>query len=150
MALTRTTKFDSDGNPLVDIGNSGMARIDFGPAAIGGDFMYVGNFEYRIPIAGPLSVSPFYDIGSTLVTRRNQLKVYGETSDITLIDETNSVIRSSVGLEVQFLLPVVQAPFRLIFAFNPNRLVRFIDFGSGRVPIHEPRKDIKFTIGRSF
>lgn len=149
LALSRTARFDTAGAPLVDLG-SGLPRVDFGPAAVGGDALYVGNFEYRIPIAGPLSISPFADIGTASVTRKGQLKIFGEETKITLIDQTNSVLRSSVGLEVQFLLPVVQAPFRLIFAYNPNRLVRSIDFGQGPVSINEPKKDIKFTIGRSF
>lgn len=150
LALSRTPRFDANGVPIIDVTNSGLQKIDFGPAAVGGDTLYMGNFEYRIPIAGPLSLSPFVDVGTTLVAKKNQLKIFGEGTSVTLIDQTNSVVRSSVGLELQFLLPVVQAPFRLIFAYNPNRLTQTVDFGNGPVPVNEPKKDIKFTIGRSF
>ena len=78
--------------------------MDYGPAAVGGDFYWMGNFEYRIPIAGPLSISPFLDIGTVSVFKEDQLKVYGPGTSIVLLPSTNNVLRSSVGLEMQFLL----------------------------------------------
>ena len=43
-------------------------------------------------------------------------------SRVQLLPGTNRQIRSSTGLEVQVLLPVVNAPFRVYWAYNPNRL----------------------------
>jgi len=60
------------------------------------------------------------------------------------------VVRGSSGVEVQFLLPVVSAPFRLIFAFNPQTFNGTVNVGNTPILIREPRRDIKFTIGRSF
>jgi hypothetical protein len=51
---------------------------------------------------------------------------------------------------VGFILPVVSAPFRLIFAFNPQRLNESFMVGNSLTKLTEPRKDIKFTVGRSF
>jgi hypothetical protein len=69
---------------------------------------------------------------------------------VGLIKGTNDVGRSSAGVEVQFLLPVVSAPFRLIFAFNPQVWSGQVNVGTSTVTAHEPRHDVKFTIGRSF
>jgi hypothetical protein len=74
---------------------------------------------------------------------------FGETL-VDLIGATNSKLRSSTGLELQFLLPVVSAPFRLIFAFNPNVFDGTILLGNTPIQAREPRRDIKFTIGRTF
>jgi outer membrane protein insertion porin family len=150
LAVSRTPKFDALGNPVINVNNTGSQQVDFGPAAVGGDFYGIGNFEYRIPVAGPLSLSPFVDLGTVSVFKEDQLKVYGPGTSIVLLPSTNNVLRSSVGLELQFLLPVVQAPFRLIFAYNPNRLNQFVNYGQGLVLMREPKSDIKFTIGRSF
>jgi hypothetical protein len=45
---------------------------------------------------------------------------------------------------------MVNAPFRLIFAYNPQRLNEAITTTNGVFNIHEPQKDVKFTVGRSF
>jgi hypothetical protein len=71
-------------------------------------------------------------------------------STLTLINSTNNAVRSSTGVEIQFVLPVVSAPFRLIFAYNPNILNETVYVGTVPFTIREPRRDIKFTIGRSF
>jgi len=50
------------------------------------------------------------------------------------------------------MMPVINAPFRLIFAMNPNRVDRdFSGQGTGlQFGIHEKRRDFKFTVGRTF
>jgi outer membrane protein assembly factor BamA len=67
-----------------------------------------------------------------------------------MVGDTNNTLRGSTGLEVQFVLPVVSAPFRLIFAFNPQRLDSSFTVGSQIYNAQEPKKGIKFTVGRSF
>ena len=69
---------------------------------------------------------------------------------VTLIPSTNGVVRGSTGLEIDFLLPVVSAPFRLIFAYNPQRLQETLYLGTTPIYVHEPNHNIQFTIGRSF
>jgi hypothetical protein len=88
-------------------------------------------------------------VGLTRLSRPAHLGDFG-TSKIELIGSTNSVVRGSTGVEIQFLLPVVSAPFRLIFAYNPQILEEVVHIGTIPALWREPRKDIKFTIGRSF
>jgi len=148
LAITSTPLSDPQGKPIVDL-NSGLQRIDRNLVPVGGDSLAVFNFEYRIPVAGPLSVAGFTDLGLSHVFAENQLGAFG-SSTIDLIRSTNSVVRGSVGAEVQFLLPMIGAPFRLIFAYNPLTYEDVIQIGTARLFAREPRRDIKFTIGRSF
>ena len=39
----------------------------------GGDWQSVGNFEYRIPIAGPITLALFTDAGINRILQPNQL-----------------------------------------------------------------------------
>jgi outer membrane protein insertion porin family len=117
----------------------------------GGDFSVTGNLEYRITIAGPVSLAPFVDSGIEPILRDSQLKistseydylnslVFGcPTLDIAYncsgttkvafsqyihpLANTNWTPRMSTGLEVQVFLPVINAPFRVYWAYNPLRL----------------------------
>jgi outer membrane protein insertion porin family len=148
MAISSTASFDSNGKPIIDL-NSGLPNVNRQFISIGGDAMAIFNGEYRIPIAGPLSVAAFYDAGLTRVTQPGTIRNFG-TSTVDLIGSTNNVIRASTGAEVQFLLPMVNAPFRLIFAYNPQTFHGTVYLGTIPIPVREPRHDIKFTIGRSF
>jgi outer membrane protein assembly factor BamA len=88
-------------------------------------------------------------MGVTRVTRKKSLGNFG-ASTVDIIDHVNNAIRGSTGVEVQFVLPVVSAPFRLIFAYNPQRLDGIINVGNRPYQLAEPSSDIKFTVGRSF
>ena len=149
MAISSTPALDADKRPIIDQ-NTGLARIDRNIISVGGDTLGIVNAEYRIPIVGPLSMAGFYDIGISRVSRPAALGSFG-TSTIDIVRATNGVVRGSTGVEIQFLLPMVNAPFRLIFAFNPQTFNGIVNVGT--IPINynfEPRRDIKFTIGRSF
>ena len=41
----------------------------------GGDTALVANFEYRIPIFGPVTLAAFFDAGMNRLTNTNQLKL---------------------------------------------------------------------------
>jgi len=69
---------------------------------------------------------------------------------VEILGGTNNKIRGSTGVEVQFILPVVSAPFRLIFAYNPQRLEGSMRTNIVTYHIKEPAHDIKFSVGRSF
>jgi outer membrane protein insertion porin family len=148
MAISSSPALDANKNPIIDL-NTGLPRVDRGIISIGGDTLLIFNGEYRIPIAGPLSMAGFYDVGLNRVSRPGSIGTFG-SNNIDIIKGTNNVVRGSTGVEVQFLLPMVNAPFRLIFAYNPQVYDGIVNVGT--VPIHarEARKDIKFTIGRSF
>src|SRR6266446_319979 len=128
---------------------------------VGGDTQGVLNIEYRIPIVGKgtFTLAPYFDIVNAWVLNKNQLtrqvldnegKIQIET--VKFLPGTNSGFRTSTGVELQVMMPVIQAPFRLIFAFNPNRLDRTIFGGATGAPFffREKGRDFKFTVGRTF
>jgi outer membrane protein insertion porin family len=102
----------------------------------GGDTELLGSFEYRIPIAGPVSMSLFADTGTDGVARKNSLLldptgVQNINSQFPLVNQqqqlqiapgTNFKLRMSTGVEFIINLPIVQAPFRIYYAYNPLRL----------------------------
>jgi outer membrane protein insertion porin family len=127
---------------------------------VGGDTQGVLNLEYRIPIIGRVfTMAPFFDVGNAWVIRKSQLtrQVFNSDGELTteqvkFLPGTNSGIRTSTGIELQVMMPVINAPFRLIFAVNPNR-IHSLFFGSATgLPfrIDEKAHDFKFTVGRTF
>ena len=74
---------------------------------VGGDTVGIFNFEYRIPIAGPLTMSGFYDMGMNRVTWTIPKGTLAAGS-IDVIDSTNNEIRSSTGVEIQIRAPGCQ------------------------------------------
>src|SRR5215813_5638033 len=127
---------------------------------VGGDTQGVLNVEYRIPIIGRVfTMAPYFDIGNSWVARKSQLtrQVFNSegvltTEQVKFLPGTNSGVRTSTGVELQVMMPVINAPFRLIFAVNPNR-IHSLFFGSATgLPfrIDEKAHDFKFTVGRTF
>ena len=150
----------------------------------GGDTQLVTNFEYRIPILGPVTLAPFVDFGINKIVLTNQLRM-----NQGRVDELNGLFpqagfdgkvkiapgtqapRMSTGLELQVMLPVVNAPFRIYYAYNPLLVRQFIQppivadrssfpnnatflnsiatFGQS-YPLIEKRGTFRFTIGRTF
>jgi outer membrane protein insertion porin family len=132
------------------LGNIPIPIPIYRPVSVGGDAKYTQNLEYRIPIAGPVSFSIFDDFDITAVVRGSQLRqsvegadqlnspLYGCTSyfngscqggqqiqfinRIRPIHGTNVVPRNSIGGEISAFLPIVNAPFRIYYAYNTNRL----------------------------
>ena len=122
----------------------------YGIVSVGGDTTFTSNIEYRVPVAGPVTFALFDDFGIDVVTRKSQLRQSVEGSDIlnaplygcpTYINGacqggtqvqftnlirpirgTNFVPRMSTGAEFQVILPIVNAPFRIYYAYNPLRL----------------------------
>jgi outer membrane protein insertion porin family len=148
LAISSTPQYDAHGNVVIDL-KTGLPSAQSTIIPVGGDTVGVFNFEYRIPIAGPLSLAAFYDAGIARVTRKASLGSFG-ASRVDIVGSTNNAVRGSAGLEMQFILPVVSAPFRLIFAFNPQILDTSVMVGNNLLRLKEPRRDIKFTVGRSF
>jgi len=101
----------------------------------GGDIEGVGNLEYRIPIAGPVSMTLFADAGTTGIVDKGALRldptgVANINSQFPLLNQkpqlqiapgTNFHPRVSTGVEFNINLPIVQAPFRIYWAYNPVR-----------------------------
>jgi outer membrane protein insertion porin family len=57
--------------------------------------------------------------------------------------------RSSLGMEVRVQVPVLNVPFRLIFAYNPNarenQVIQGFPFA-----FNEKKRVIRFSVGRTF
>ena len=102
----------------------------------GGDTEAVGNFEYRIPIAGPVWMAVFTDAGATGVLRPSQLQLAASgiaednsifpgsvtTGKLDVLAGTNFKLRASAGLEIVANLPIINAPVRLYWSYNFARL----------------------------
>jgi outer membrane protein insertion porin family len=215
------------------VAGANTVQIDRQFNFLGGDTQLLGNFEYRIPIFGPVSLAAFADIGSAfniatkedqvfstefladqpflgtrgglteLVAQRNPqlalsptsnfldpvsgtqqrallvqgdrlltkeelanlqrtgpldpltflpfgvqpLFLRGEAQTNTLARISQSLFsklgdyRSSLGLELRIQMPVVNVPFRFIYAYNPNANSTFFA---------EKKRVFRFSIGRTF
>ncbi len=149
LAITRTAALDGNGNPVIDP-ESGLPQISEGLIPVGGDTGIVFTGEYRVPIAGPLQVTGFVDLGTSTILRKNNLRLFGPNTFVELLDNTNNVWRASTGAEIQFLLPVVNQPFRLIFAYNPLVLDTDVVIQGRRAQLREKGTNVKFTVGYTF
>ncbi|MFQ5739116.1 MAG: outer membrane protein assembly factor BamA [Acidobacteriota bacterium] len=148
-AISRSARVDSKGNPVIDP-NTGLPQVAESLVPVGGDTSIVLTGEYRVPVVGPLQVNAFVDVGTSTVLRTSNLQLFGPDTFVELLGNTNNVWRASTGAEVQFLLPVVNQPFRLIFAYNPLALDTDIVLLGRRFKIEEDRRNIKFTVGYTF
>jgi outer membrane protein insertion porin family len=148
-AITQTASVDSMGRPIIDP-STGLPLISESAIPVGGDSSLVSTVEYRMPIFGPLQVSGFFDFGTATAIRKDNLRVFGPGTNVVLQKSTNNVWRASTGAEVQFLLPVVNQPFRLIFAYNPIRLDTTIVSNGRRFLLQEPESSVRFTVGYTF
>jgi outer membrane protein insertion porin family len=217
--------------------------LSTGFQTIGADTELLGNFEYRVPLFGPISAAAFADIGSAFNIRKGADQIFStqfQSDDpflsqtlgaipcaqspsgiavatlsalaacagdsvlalsltgglvardgrIVTRDELNEAIRlgptgpdglpygfqsvflrgqaqtntavrlsqsafnklgdfrSSVGAELRVQLPVVNVPFRLIYAYNPQARTGL----SSQVPLffNEQKSVFRFSIGRTF
>ncbi|HEY2930168.1 MAG TPA: outer membrane protein assembly factor BamA [Acidobacteriota bacterium] len=148
-AISSTPRVDPNGFPVIDP-NTGLPQIDISPTFIGGDTLINLTGEYRIPVVGPLNVALFADVGTSTIFLKSKLGLFGKGTKINLLSQTNNVIRASTGAEIQFLLPVINAPFRLIFAYNPLIMNTTAIISGQLIPFREQRRGIKFTIGQTF
>jgi outer membrane protein insertion porin family len=119
---------------------------------IGGDTQLTSNVEYRIPIVNQVTFAFFTDFGLTGDLQPSQIRqsvagasvlsspLYGcptfvngacyggqavpgfSPLQLNTVPHTNFVPRMSSGAELQVILPIVNAPFRLYYAYNPLRL----------------------------
>jgi outer membrane protein insertion porin family len=95
---------------------------------LGGNKSILFNIEELINIAGPVRLVLFYDAGQVqpgpeLVGPR-PFTPDGQFYGTTLKSGRNfnwQDFKTSTGAEIRFFMPVLNVPFRLIFAFNPQR-----------------------------
>jgi outer membrane protein insertion porin family len=138
---------------------------------IGGNKSLLFNAEYLITIAGPVRLVLFYDAGQVRdigqsfgwkepVTERvfpgamvqdilDPFSVFSPFAS-EFVAETRTIgrtsaFKTSTGAEIRFFMPVLNVPFRLIFAMNPQRggvLDNNLNF--------EKRFKFRFAVGSTF
>ncbi|HEY6991459.1 MAG TPA: outer membrane protein assembly factor BamA, partial [Bryobacteraceae bacterium] len=192
---TNISVLNSDGTPRVQkirnsdgsIGTIGVTQTVpvYQLILPGGDTAAVFNYEYRIPIVGPVTLAPFLDAGidklvlpsqlglnAGRVTELNNLFPQADFGQRAYIAPDTQVPRVSTGIELQVLMPVVNAPFRVYWAYNlskvdtvlqppvaadrsffPNNATyqSFVQSSFGRSFAYRERNSIfRFSIGRTF
>jgi len=95
---------------------------------IGGNKSLLFNVEEMITIAGPVRAILFYDAGEvqagTELAGPAPFTPDGSFFGTTLVPGKNfnwADFKTSTGVEIRFFMPVLNVPFRLIFAMNPQR-----------------------------
>jgi outer membrane protein assembly factor BamA len=99
-----TPATETNGQPFV----AGVANLQpfTSGLVIGGNKSMLFNAEYLISIAGPVRLVLFYDAGQALDTGQKFAM---------------NQFRTSTGAEIRFFMPVLNVPFRLIMAYDPQR-----------------------------
>jgi outer membrane protein insertion porin family len=132
------TSLDANGNPRTR--QVSVPLLLYSYSYPGGDLETVGNVEYRVPLVGPVSMSLFADGGVNGILRRNQLQLDPTglsnlrqqfpnstfSSRLPLAPNSNFKPRASTGIEFVVQLPIVQAPFRIYWAYNAYRYNQLI------------------------
>jgi outer membrane protein insertion porin family len=122
-------------------------------APIGGDTSVTSNLEYRFPIVDQVTFAFFTDFGLTMNTQPSQLRqspegvstinspLYGcpqvvngncvggyqlppFSEYLKDVPGTNVVPRMSTGAYIQVVMPIINAPFIIYYAYNPLRLYK--------------------------
>jgi outer membrane protein insertion porin family len=95
---------------------------------IGGNKSLLFNVEEMISIAGPVRAILFYDAGQVQPgVERIGPAIFtpdGNFFGTKLTPGKNFTLKdfkTSTGVEIRFFMPVLNVPFRLIFAYNPQR-----------------------------
>jgi outer membrane protein insertion porin family len=176
----------------------------YGIVSAGGDTSLVNNIEYRIPLVGrTAALELFNDFGINVALDKNQLRqspegianldspLYGcrtyvngaceggikvpIDNNVRPIFGTNFIPRDSIGAQISVLLPIVNAPFRIYYAYNPLRLDKSVlgqnvitrqlfpqgsagDFTYAQATqlygslyqLREPAKTFRLTVGTTF
>jgi outer membrane protein insertion porin family len=176
----------------------------YGVATIGGDTSFTGNLQYMIPIYGhTVGFNFFNDFGMDMAVSSGQLRQSPEGIDalnsplygcpnyvngtcqggqqirfsptIDPIKGTNYVPRDSAGGELDVMMPIINAPFRIYYAVNPlklfttfsrtNLITRSMfpaggagdysyaeaeEFYNGLYVLREPSKTFRLTVATTF
>jgi outer membrane protein insertion porin family len=136
---------------------------------LGGDKSLLFNVEQSIAIAGPVRLIFFYDAGQVRDVGQpfswhediiepvypplyDPRAITGALTDpgappapTSRVIGQQSAFKTSTGAEVRFMMPVLNVPFRLIFAYNPQR-------GGVLDNFLQPQKafQFRFAVGSTF
>jgi outer membrane protein insertion porin family len=128
-----------------DIRSIGPRDLQTG-LVVGGNKSLLFNAEYLISIAGPVRLVLFYDagqvrdIGESFAWKEDIVELifpprpllfdpFASTTisapdapgPTRVVSGQRSAFKTSTGAEIRFFMPVLNVPFRLIFALNPQR-----------------------------
>ncbi len=128
-------------------------------------FSELDNTPFGCPVPVPES-------NGSVICQGAQFQKFSES--LTPLAHTNYVLRMSTGVELQVILPVVNAPFRIYYAYNPLRVntegpqptitrdmfpagaagnTTWLNTIATYAPsylIREPRKTLRFTVATTF
>jgi outer membrane protein insertion porin family len=130
--------------------NSPLALSQVTGSLIARDNRLITQDEYL----NALNVGPVDPI-SGLPVGLQQVFLRGEAQTNTVVRLNQSVFskfsdfRSSVGLEFRFQVPIINVPFRLIYAYNPNARRGTVAELPG-VFFDEKKSVFRFSVGRTF
>jgi outer membrane protein insertion porin family len=91
---------------------------------VGGDKFFLFNAEYYFDVFGPVRALLFFDAGQAYLKNEKM---------------TPKSLVLSTGAEVRFIMPVLNVPFRLIYAINPNNN-----------PLVVEKRVFRFAVGTTF
>jgi outer membrane protein insertion porin family len=105
----------------------------------------------RVATDEEIASAPKDVFGNPIGFRTVFLQGDSQSFDIVRTSQQNvkflSDLRSSLGLELRVQMPVINVPFRLIFAYNPQAKT---DFTDPTVLFIERKTAIRFSVGRTF
>jgi outer membrane protein insertion porin family len=147
--------------------------LEFVPTRPGGDLEAVSNIEYRIPLVKSyVTMTLFHDLAANGILRRSQLQLdpaaiaslqqqYPNADfpclpdtpclqvphNLQIAHGTNFWPHTSAGIELDFQIPIIQAPFRIYYAYNYS-LIR----STQTVPpsLFEQKTTLRFAVSRTF
>jgi len=170
---TFSSKFLSDDPFLSTVGFIPCSRLTSGFAPVSLSTLAACNANTQLALTGNLglvmrdnrmvttqeldnarSIGPF-DPLTGLPFGFQQVFFRGEAQTNTAVRLSQSLFskigdfRSSLGMEVRVQVPVLNVPFRLIFAYNPNarenQVIQGFPFA-----FNEKKRVIRFSVGRTF
>jgi outer membrane protein insertion porin family len=100
-----------------------VGPVDENQRVVGGDKFVLFNAEYYLDVFGPVRALLFHDAG----------QAFAETEPIDLRQ-----LRTSTGVELRVIVPMLNVPFRLIYAWNIYR------------DAFQPARALKFAVGTTF
>jgi outer membrane protein insertion porin family len=128
------------------------------------DQLSVSNFLEQ-PIADPVILNPSGRVATAEELAQaaipgggtppgfRAVRLFGESRSYDIVrltenqDKIFSDVRASLGAEIRVQVPMLNVPFRLIFAYNPNARVDPFD---PKTLYLERRTAIRFAVGRTF
>jgi outer membrane protein assembly factor BamA len=113
----------------------------------GADMLLGFSSEYRVPIRGALSGVAFMDLGWTHVSPFEAAQM---SKAARLVEETNGLLRASMGGELRLQLPMIRQPARVIFAWNPLRLSGLLRNSPSLLRLSDPRGSVRFALGNIY